>query len=137
MNRLWVLLCVLLVLQSPAAWAENADRSADAVLAESYRQRQSDVQIEGQGSVIKLLPDDNRGRRHQRFIIRLDSGQTLLVAHNIDLAPKIESLRVGDAVAFFGEYEWNEKGGTVHWTHRDPSGRHINGWLKHSGRTYQ
>ncbi|QOY51204.1 DUF3465 domain-containing protein [Candidatus Sulfurimonas baltica] len=40
------------------------------------------------GDVIRVLSDDNTGSRHQRFIIRLSSGQTLLIAHNIDLAPK-------------------------------------------------
>jgi hypothetical protein len=32
---------------------------------------------------------------------------------------------------------WNEKGGVVHWTHRDPGGRHMAGWLAHNGKTYQ
>ena len=38
---------------------------------------------------METLPDDNKGTRHQRFILKLSSGQTLLVAHNIDLADKI------------------------------------------------
>ena len=99
--------------------------------------RASKVQVEGEGAVIKVLADDVEGDRHQRFLLRLRAGQTLLVAHNIDLAPRIEGLRKGDRVEFSGEYAWNEKGGVVHWTHRDPRGRHVGGWLKHAGRTYQ
>ena len=38
---------------------------------------------------------------------------------------------------FGGEYEWNEKGGIIHWTHHDPAGRHADGWLKHNNRIYQ
>lgn len=85
----------------------------------------------------RVLPDDNDGSRHQRFIVRLDSGQTILIAHNIDIAPRIASLNAGDAVDFNGEYEWNPKGGVVHWTHRDPAGRHPAGWLRHNGMTFQ
>jgi hypothetical protein len=93
--------------------------------------------IEGQGEVIRILSDDDDGGRHQRFIIRLASAQTLLVAHNIDLAPRIIGLEVGDRVLFNGEYEWNSQGGVTPWTHRDPNGRHTDGWIKRSGRTYQ
>lgn len=89
------------------------------------------------GTVIRILSDDSTGSRHQRFIVQLGSGQTLLISHNIDLAPRIEGLRTGDAVSFCGEYEPNAKGGVIHWTHRDPAGRHPAGWIRHNGRTYQ
>lgn len=95
------------------------------------------AQVSGVGTVDRLLADDNSGSRHQRFIIRMDSGRTLLVAHNIDLAPRIEALRPGDRVEFNGEFEPNAQGGVIHWTHHDPQGSHEGGWLKHSGRTYQ
>ena len=95
------------------------------------------MQVEGQGEVTRILPDDNNGSRHQRFILRLADGHTVLIAHNIDLAPRVKNLNTGDSIAFYGEYEWNEKGGVIHWTHRDPAGRHVNGWLKHQGKTYQ
>ena len=109
----------------------------DSVLAQAFEEKQSGLQIQGEGIVIRLLSDDTKGSRHQRFIVRLASGQTLLVAHNIDLAPRIHDLKQGDRVGFFGEYEWNERGGVIHWTHHDPSGQHIHGWLTHGGRRYQ
>jgi len=115
---------------------EGAGETRDAI-AEAYANQQGGVAVEGTGAVVKLLGDDSLGDRHQRFILRLPSGQTVLVAHNIDLAPRVEPLAVGDAVAFRGEYEWNDKGGVVHWTHRDPQGRHADGWLKHDGRTFE
>ena len=103
----------------------------------AYQNKRSDVQVKGTGTVSKLLNDDNKGIRHQKFILRLGSGQTILIAHNIDLAPRINSIEQGDQVDFYGEYEWNERGGVVHWTHHDPKNKHIGGWLKHQGKTYQ
>ncbi len=95
------------------------------------------TQVKGAGVVSRMLSDDNEGSRHQRFILRLKSGQTLLIAHNIDIAPRLNNLKVGDTVEYYGEYKWNSKGGVVHWTHRDPSGKHVAGWLKHDGRFFQ
>jgi len=111
--------------------------TSDKAIQNAYDNKLSNIQVGGSGKVIKILPDDNNGSRHQRFIIRLGSSQTLLIAHNIDLAPKINNLSVGDHINFYGEYEWNSKGGVVHWTHRDPNNRHEGGWLNHGGTLYQ
>jgi hypothetical protein len=92
--------------------------------------------VDGSGTVARVLADDDDGSRHQRFILRLDDGLTVLVAHNIDIAPRLDGLRAGDTVGFRGEYVWSEQGGTVHWTHHDPAGRHADGWLRWQGRTY-
>jgi hypothetical protein len=106
-------------------------------LEQAIQQRTSNVQVKGTGTVIRLLKDDNRGSRHQKFILKLASNKTILIAHNIDLAPRINAISTDDIIAFYGEYEWNNKGGVVHWTHHDPNGHHIGGWLKHNGNTYQ
>lgn len=105
--------------------------------AQIFSPSHSNQQLKGSGTVSKILPDDNKGSRHQRFILELANGQTLLIAHNIDLAPKIKNLSKGDTVEFYGEYEWNKQGGVIHWTHHDPAKRHIDGWLKHQGQIYQ
>lgn len=115
----------------------STGQSGTQAIAAAFRAQRSDVQVAGQGIVDRVLRDDLDGSRHQRFILRLDNGQTLLVAHNIDLAPRIPDLRRGDHVAFYGEYEWNSQGGVIHWTHHDPAGRHVDGWLRHNGRTYR
>jgi hypothetical protein len=121
---------------APATQVQVAPAQSDA-LGQAFTAQASGTQVTGEGTVTRLLSDDNDGSRHQRFILTLASGQTLLVAHNIDLAPRIASLRVGDTVAFNGVFEWNDKGGVIHWTHRDPNGRHQPGWLQHAGQTYQ
>ncbi|MEM1242803.1 MAG: DUF3465 domain-containing protein [Cyanobacteria bacterium P01_H01_bin.26] len=121
--------------------ADAAPRRAaikgDAELMAAYRDRTSDLIVEGVGRVERLLSDDLEGSRHQRFILRLGSGQSLLISHNIDVAPRINALRVGDQVRFRGEYEWNQQGGLVHWTHDDPKDWHADGWLEHNGVRYE
>jgi len=117
-------------------FAHESTRAASAI-EQAYSTHSNNLQVRGDGEVVRILPDDLNGRRHQRFILQLASGQTVLVAHNIDLAPRIPDLATGDSVEFYGEYDWNERGGVVHWTHHDPAGSHIGGWLKHAGRTYE
>ena len=107
------------------------------VITRAFETKSSDVQVEGEGVVERILDDDNDGSRHQRFIVRLASGLTVLIVHNIDLAPRVDNLKKGDSVRFYGEYVWSSQGGRVHWTHHDPQGRHVAGWVKHNGRTYQ
>ena len=115
---------------------QQASKRHDAIAA-AFENRQSGIQVTGAGNVVRILADDNEGGRHQRFLLELDSGQTLLIAHNIDLAPRIGTLREGDSVSFNGVYEWNDRGGVIHWTHHDPQGQHTPGWLRHNGRTYE
>lgn len=109
----------------------------EKLLAFAFASQQSDLQVQGSGKIVKILPDDNQGSRHQRMIIELDSKQTLLIAHNIDLAPRVPNPKNGSEIEFFGEYEWNAKGGVIHWTHKDPKNQHIAGWLKYQGKLYQ
>jgi cold shock CspA family protein len=115
----------------------SSSSAADKAISSLYQAQQSGIQVGGEGVVNRVLSDDNDGSRHQRFILRLASGQTLLISHNINIAPRIEALRIGDRVAFYGQYEWNAEGGVIHWTHHDPDGQHVSGWLKYKGMVYQ
>ena len=108
-----------------------------SVLENAFQHHQSNLQVTQQGHIVKVLPDDTRGTRHQRFLVKLSSGQTLLVAHNIDLAPRVPGLQTGETIIFHGEYEWNDKGGVIHWTHHDPDREHENGYLEYHGKKYQ
>ena len=111
--------------------------TSDLSIEKAFKNNQSNIQVGGSGKVVKILPDDTKGSRHQKFIVELSSGQTLLIAHNIDIAPRISNLNVGDHINFYGEYEWNSKGGVIHWTHHDPSGFHEDGWLNRGGEKYE
>jgi hypothetical protein len=86
--------------------ASTSASSADQALAAAFENQQSNIQVQGGGQVSRVLPDDNDGSRHQRFLVRLASGQTLL--------------------------GWRRS-----LTHRDPEHRHVDGWIKHNGKTYQ
>lgn len=88
-----------------------------------------------QGEVIKNLKDDTEGDRHQKFLLQIADDLTLLVSHNIDVATRVP-VREGDLVSVQGEYVWNNRGGVVHWTHRDPSGRKTGGWIELNGKRY-
>jgi hypothetical protein len=126
---------------APRDLAAETDRASSAAaemaIEQAFANHLSDLQVGGAGTVSAILADDTQGSRHQKFLLRLPSGQTLLIAHNIDLAPRIDDLRKGDRVRFYGEYEYNDKGGVVHWTHHDPGRRHVDGWLLHNGNRYQ
>ena len=106
-------------------------------LIEAFKHKKSDIFVEGAGVVKKLLADDNKGARHQKFLVSVSPEQTLLFAHNIDLAPRIENLQIGDSMTFKGEYVYNPKGGVMHWTHKDPQGKQLGGWIKHNGKRYE
>jgi len=123
--------------QQPAlAGAEAVAETSNAAIEQAFRTRKSDVQLGGHGVVIKLLQDDNKGSRHQKFLVKINAQQTLLFAHNIDLAPRIP-LQAGDEISFYGEYVYNPKGGVMHWTHHAPQGGHEAGWIMHNGQKYQ
>lgn len=95
------------------------------------------VQVDGTGTIVKVLPEDTQGDRHQRLLVTVGHGHTVLIAHNIDIASRIPDVREGEEIAFSGEFKWNEKGGVVHWTHHDPRNRHPDGWLRYHGKIYQ
>lgn len=115
--------------RTPSVASTRSSTFDNTALLEAIRSHASGVTVEGGGTVVRLLPDDRDGSPHQRFLIRVSSGATVLIAHNIELAARLAPLAEGDEVAFRGEYLWNEKGGVVHWTHPDPARRHAAGWI--------
>jgi hypothetical protein len=124
---------------SPANRSGSVSQTTEVstqLIEDAYARKLSDIQVSGQGIVVKLLPDDRKGARHQKFLVRINDRQTLLFAHNIDLAERVP-LQPGDHVTFAGEYVYNPKGGIVHWTHHDPQGQHAAGWVMLQGKKYQ
>ena len=136
----WVLaLVVLTALLAPAC--RHDDRPAQprpdvTAYSDALTGHLSGVEIEVTGTVKDVLPDDTKPPRHERFIVLLPDGHTLLVAHDIDLAPRVP-LAGGETLLLHGQYEWNGRGGVLHWTHRDPSHVHPEGFIELAGKTYR
>lgn len=113
--------------------AADADESAIRALIDNEI---SGEMVELRAEIVKLLPDDNEGARHQRLLVKLATGGTVLVSHNIDLAERVPA-EEGDWLTVFGQYEWNDKGGVLHWTHHDPQNRREGGWIEHNAVRYE
>lgn len=111
-------------------------KAGERAIQDAFRAGRSDVWATVDVEVLQLWRDDTIGSKHQLFLAKLASGLTLKISHNISLAPRVP-VRVGDWVRIRGEYEYNEKGGVLHWTHHDPRGRRRGGWIHHKGRTYK
>ena len=117
--------------------APTADTVGASALDDAIAHQRRRVQVDGIGIVTKILREDRTGSPHQKFLVELPSGRTVLIAHNIDLAPRIPDLAAGASIEFRGEYVWNERWGVVHWTHRDLHHQHADGYLKYAGSIYQ
>lgn len=111
---------------------DGGDSAAEAAFAT----QRSGVWLEAEGEVTRILSDDNEGARHQRFVLELDGGHSVMIAHNIDLAERVPLAR-NDRIRLRGRYEWNDRGGVIHWTHHDPDGRGPGGWVELAGETYR
>jgi hypothetical protein len=116
--------------------ADPAAASVENAVLSAYAAQRSGAWLETGGQVTRLLSDDDDGARHQRFILGVGDGHTVMVAHNIDLAERVP-VRVGDTLTLRGRYEWNARGGVIHWTHHDPLGREQGGWIRSGGTLFR
>lgn len=136
--RSFLLLAVLFIGFTLPPVAHTAPASAsDRKMARAYDRGKSEFFIRFTATVKASLPTDYDGIRHQKFIVELKTGQTLLIAHNIDLSSPIKRLRVGERIIIHGEYIWNDEGGLIHRTHDDTGGTLPDGWIRYKGKRYR
>ena len=122
--------------RSPAASSGEMAVGGDAIL-QAFETRRSGVMVQCDLEIAKLLRDDTEGDRHQKMILRIpNTNHTVLLAHNIDLAPRVPAQQ-GELVTVQGEFEYSDKGGVIHWTHHDPRGKHTPGWIEYQGKRYE
>ena len=141
---LFVLLLVLLALHQftgPAADHKSQrlyrrNISGDQLIARAFKYKWENFKVQGEGRVVREWILNDVLPRHQEFIIRLASGQTLHVAHNLDRAPALPPLYMGDRIQFSGQYQYTPQGGLIHHTHKNPEGLG-GGWIRHKDHIYQ
>jgi len=115
----------------------SADQAGDAsLLGEAIAARRQEVWVEFEAAVTKVLADDEEAPRHQRFLVRTDDGDSILVAHNIDVSDRVP-VKAGQRIRLKGRYEWNDRGGVLHWTHRESGRGRSRGWIEVGGRRYE
>lgn len=115
--------------KSGVVQAQKAKKNADVVTPAANK----DWKLV-EGTVTKLLPDDNQGSRHQHFLFQTAQGKTIKIAHNTDLAEYVP-VKVGDKVEVKCEYIKASPYDVAHWTHYDPRGGE-GGYIKHNGKIY-
>lgn len=110
----------------------------DRAVCTAYTAGRSHVEVVADGTVTRVLGvAPGRTSPHEGFLLRLGSGCSVIVRVevNTDFTGTIP-LGQGDRVVVKGEYEYYPRGGVIHWTHRDPRGRHEGGFIDAGGRTY-
>jgi hypothetical protein len=75
---------------------------------------------------------------HEGFLLKLTQQCDLMlrVETNVDITGPVP-LRAGETVTVKGQFEDDPGGGVIHWTHRDPSGRHVAGYVLAGGKYYE
>jgi hypothetical protein len=109
----------------------------NSAIVNDFHNHQSNVEVTADATVVRLLADSTSSTgTHERFIIRLSSGDlTIEVEHNVSIAARVP-VKEGDHVIVHGEYIWNSQGGLIHFTHHDPQGTHEGGYVQDGGATY-
>jgi hypothetical protein len=111
----------------------NAD---DQAIVKAVENRRRVDFVEGGGMVVvKLLPDDNNGLQHQKWVVRLSNGATMQAVYNTDMCDRVP-LKVGDVVAMGGQFVWTNQGALLHWLHFDPRNNRPDGYVSVNGKDY-
>lgn len=84
--------------------------------------------------VVRVLGErSGRSGIHEGFMI-LAQGTTFKVEDNVDITGPVP-LQRGDVVSLLGQLECDDR--VIHWTHHDPRGRHLSGYIKVNGKLYE
>lgn len=113
----------------------NNNSGDSQIVAAAERRGRVDF-VEGSGMVVtQLLPDDNSGLRHQKWMVKLSNGQSMQAVYNSDMCPRVP-LKVGDVVAMGGQFIYTNEGPMLHWLHFDPKSNRPDGYVEVNGQAY-
>ncbi len=115
--------------------------AANAQIYDAWRGGRSGIEVQASGSVARVLGErTGPSGPHEGFLLHLTGsgghGLTVRVESNLDIMGSVP-VRDGEAATVRGEYDYDPRGGVIHWTHRDPRGRHPDGFVEIDGHRYQ
>ncbi|MDE2483427.1 MAG: DUF3465 domain-containing protein [bacterium] len=132
-------LAAALILALASACASHAEAPDNAAVCNDYGTQRSGDEVIATGHVIDVLGERaGRSGEHEGYLVKLDGNCDLLVKveTNTTITGPI-ALRPKERVVVKGVYIYNPLGGLIHWTHHDPRGRHVGGYVTAGGTSYQ
>ncbi|MCA1778196.1 MAG: DUF3465 domain-containing protein [Xanthomonadaceae bacterium] len=113
----------------------GGDSISNERLLDAFEDGRTSIWVSGQAPVSQILGDEGIGGPHQRFVLRLNEGVTIIVRHSLQASERVPVER-GDSVRFHGRYDWEASGGIISLTHSDPEQPGGGGWVEHKGVRY-
>jgi hypothetical protein len=126
------------VLVASGGCAGQPEQPDNAQACTAYAASAQRQEVIVKGTVADLLGTaQGPSGEHEGFLLKLTQQCDLLlrVEVNTDITGPIP-LHAGETAIVKGEYETDPTGGVIHWTHHDPQGRHVGGYIVAAGKTY-
>lgn len=132
---------IALAVSTGCAPAHSQGDAHNAAVYDAWRAARSHVEVTAEGTIARVLGTRaGPSGAHEGFLLHLAGaggrGLTVRVEDNVALTGAIP-LAEGEHVEVRGEYIFDARGGIVHYTHRDPRGRHAAGYVLAGGKLYQ
>jgi hypothetical protein len=121
------------------ACSGQAEQPNNAQVCSLYASGSSGVEVIAQGTVLGILGMHNGpSGEHEGFFLKLNQECDLMlrVETNVDITGPVP-IQNGETVTVKGQFEDDAEGGVIHWTHHDPRGRHVSGYVEANGKLYQ
>ncbi len=137
MTRKAALLLGLILAGCTAAPSAN---DGNAAVFDAWRAQRSHIEVTARGVIARDLGTRaGVSAAHEGFLLHLAGasgrGLTVRVEANVDFTGPMP-IAAGESVIVRGEYEFDARGGVIHWTHRDPRGRHPGGYIEIQNKRY-